>query len=37
VKAGNNVMHTGEATSGGARRADIAKVEAVKWTEKLNQ
>ena len=28
VKAGNNVMHTGEATSGGARRADIAKVDA---------
>ena len=27
VKAGNNVMHTGEATSGGARRADIAKVD----------
>jgi len=28
VKAGDNVMHTGEATSGGARRADIAKVDA---------
>ncbi|MBU6197860.1 MAG: DUF1521 domain-containing protein [Cyanobacteria bacterium REEB446] len=28
VKAGDNVMHTGEATSGGKRRADIAKVDA---------
>ena len=27
VRAGDNVMHTGEATSGGARRADIAKVD----------
>ena len=28
VRAGDNVMHTGEATSGGERRADIAKVDA---------
>jgi hypothetical protein len=28
VRAGDNVMHTGEQTGGGARRADIAKVEA---------
>lgn len=27
VRAGDNVMHTGEATSGGARRTDIAKVD----------
>ena len=34
VKAGNNVMHTGEATSGGARRADIAKVDADSYSRK---
>lgn len=28
VRAGDNVMHTGEQTGGGARRADIAKVDA---------
>ena len=33
VKAGNNVMHTGEATSGGARRADIAKVDAKSYSQ----
>ena len=34
VKAGDNVMHTGEATSGGARRADIAKVDADSYSRK---
>jgi hypothetical protein len=34
VKAGDNVMHTGEATSGGERRADIAKVEADSYSQK---
>jgi hypothetical protein len=34
VKAGNNVMYTGEATSGGARRADIAKVDADSYSRK---
>jgi hypothetical protein len=34
VKAGNNVMHTGEETSGGARRADIAKVDADSYSRK---
>jgi hypothetical protein len=34
VRAGNNVMHTGEATSGGARRADIAKVDADSYSRK---
>jgi hypothetical protein len=34
VKAGNNVMHTGEETAGGARRADIAKVDADSYSGK---
>jgi hypothetical protein len=34
VRAGNNVMHTGEETGGGARRADIAKVEADSYSGK---
>jgi hypothetical protein len=34
VKSGNNVMHTGEATSGGARRTDIAKVDANSYSQK---
>ena len=33
VKAGNNVMHTGEET-GGARRSDIAKVDANSYSRK---
>jgi hypothetical protein len=34
VRAGDNVMHTGEATSGGARRTGIAKVDDESYSRK---